>query len=55
MTQFGERPEGGGGIRRGLTACYEFQAETGPEDGHAARERCHAGFGDAKESHAHRH
>jgi hypothetical protein len=54
MAQFGERSERDGGIVRGLAARYDFQTETGPEDGHAARERRYAGFGDAKDSHAHR-
>jgi len=54
MAEFGERSERGGGLMRSLAARRDFQTETGPEDGHAARQGSHSGFGDAEHSQPHR-
>jgi hypothetical protein len=54
MPQLGKRPQSCGGIVRSVAPCDDFKAETGPKDGHAARQRHHTGFADAKDSHAHR-
>lgn len=50
MAEFGERAEGDGGLMRSVALRRDFQAETGPEDGNAACQGCHAGFGDAEHS-----